>query len=66
MHWLSEHCTNDLSIVRPRLICIIPSWPVIVISVRPEIPSFLRDNLSFPFSLLLIVFNPLILINSVH
>ena len=66
MHWLSEHCTDDLSIGKPRLICIISFRPVIIVLVRLEIPPFLRDNLSFPFSLLLVVFDPLVLINLVH
>ena len=66
MHWLSEHCTNYLGIGRLSLTCIIPSRPVIIVSVQPEIPHFLRDNLSLPFSLLLVVFDPLVLINLVH
>ena len=66
MHWLSEHCTNYLGIGRPQLTYIVPSRPVIIISVRPEIPPFLRDNLSLPFSLLLVIFDPLVLINSVY
>ena len=42
------------------------SGPIIVISVRPEIPLMLRDNLSLPFPLLLVFLDPLILINTVH
>ena len=63
---LSKHCTNHLDIGRPRLSCMISSRPVIIVSVRPEIPHFLKDNLSLPFSLLLVIFDSLVLINSVH
>ena len=37
-----------------------------VVSVWPEIPHILKDNLSFPFPLLLVFLDPLILINTVH
>ena len=66
MHWLSEHCTNYLGIGRLCFTCIIPSWSVIIVSIQLEIPPLLRDNLSLPFSLLLVVLDPLVLINSVH
>ena len=66
MHWFSEYNLDHLIVICPWLLCIIPSRSVIVVSVRPKISSFLRDNLSFPFSLLLIVFYPFILVNSIH
>ena len=66
MHWLSEYSPDHLIVIWPWLLCIIPSRPVIIVSIQPKISSFLRDNLSFPFSLLLIVFYPLILVNSIH
>ena len=44
----------------------IPSKLVVVVSVRPEIPALLKDNLSLPLPLLLVFLNPFILINSVH
>ena len=66
MHWFSEYSSDRLIAIWPYLLCIIPSRPVIVVSVRPKISSFLRDNLSFPFSLLLIVFYPFILVHSIH
>ena len=44
----------------------IPPRPVIIVPIRPEIPFVLRDHLSLPLSLLLVLFNMLILINTVH
>ena len=44
-----------LSKIFPRLIVIVP--------VQPEIPPILGDQLSFSLSLLLILLDPLILIN---
>ena len=39
---------------------------VIVVMVRPEIPSILRDNLTLSLTLLLVLLNLLILINPIH
>ena len=66
MHWLSEYSLDHLIVIWPLLLYIISSWPVIVVFVRPKISSFLRDSLSFPLPLLLIVFYPFILVNSIH
>ena len=66
VYWFSEYCVNHLSGGRPQLPNKVSLRSVIVVSVRLEIPPFLRDNLNFPIPLLLIVFNPLVLINSVH
>ena len=61
-----EHCINRLSVDRPCLSYIIPSRPIVIISVRLEILSLLRDHLSLPFPLLLVVFDPFVLIDSVY
>ena len=66
LHYLSEHRVNRLRSHRPRLPSKIPSGFVIVVAVRPEIPPLLRDNLALPLALLLVLLDPLILINSVH
>ena len=66
MHWFPEHRVNCLSIGRPWLPSKVPSRSIVVVSVRPEIPHLLRDNLSFPFPLLLVFLNPFILVNLIH
>ena len=66
MHRFSEHSVYHLRSCRPRLPDKIPSKSVIIVEVRPEIPSLLRDNLTLSLALLLVLFNPLILINSIH
>ena len=66
MHQFSEYSSDHLIAIWPCLLCIIPSWLVIVVYVRAKISSFLRDSLSFPLPLLLVVFYPLILVNSIH
>ena len=66
VYWLSEHRVNHLSSGKPRMPSKVSSGPVTVVSVRPEIPPLLRDNLSLRFPLLLVLLKPLILINLVH
>ena len=66
MYWLSEHCINHLRSRRPRLPNKIPSGLVIIVSVRPEIPHVLRDNLSLSPPLLLVFLDPFIFVNTVH
>ena len=66
MHWFSEHNVNHLRSRKSRLSCKIPSGSVIVVSVQPEIPPLLRDNLTVPLALLLVFLDLLVLINSIH
>ena len=66
VYWFSEHLVNNLSNGRPRLLSKISLGPLIIVSVRLEIPPLLRNNLSLPFPLLLVFLNLLTLINSVH
>ena len=66
MHWFPKHRANHLSSSRPRLPNKVSSRPIIVVSVIPEIPHILRDNLCLPFRLLLVLLEPLILVNTVH
>ena len=70
VHRLSEYSSDYLAVIGYLLLSRIPSRPVIIIPVRPKFSPFLRDKLSFPFSLLLllllIIFNPFILIHSIH
>ena len=68
VHRLSEYSSDYLAVTGYLLLSIIPSRLVIIIPVRPKFSPFLRDKFSFPFSLLLllIIFNPFILIHSIH
>ena len=66
MHWLSEHGTYYLSSGRFRMSCKVSPRSVVIVPIQPEIPSILRDHFSFPLSLLLVLLNPLILLNTVH
>ena len=66
MHQFPEHRVSHLSIGRPLLPSKDTPRSVVVLSVRLEIPHFLRDNLSISFPLLLVFLNPLILVNPVH
>ena len=66
MCWLLEHRVNHLRSHRPKLHSKIPLGPVIIVSIQPEIPHVLRDNLSLSLPLLLVFLNPLVLVNMVH
>ena len=66
MYWISEHSIYHLRGCRLRLPSKIPTRSTIVVTVRPEIPPLLRDNLVLSLALLLVFFNPLVLINSIH
>ena len=66
VYQLLEHSTNYLSYSRYRMPHKISSRSVVIVFVRPKIPSDLRDHLSLPLSLLLVLLNPLILINAIH
>ena len=66
LYWLSEHRVNHLRSCRLRLPSEIPSRPIIIIFVLPEIPPILRDNLSLSFPLLLVFLNLLVFVNTVH
>ena len=66
MYWLPEHHVYHLRSYRPRLPSKIPSGPVIVVPVQLEIPHLLRDNLTLSFISLLVLLDPLILINPIY
>ena len=66
VYWLSEHSTDYLSSSRPRMPREISPRSVVIVPIQPKIPSILRDHFSFPLSLLLVLFDPLILINMIH
>ena len=66
MHRFSKHSINRLRSCRPRLPSKIPPGSVIVVTVQPEISYLLRDNLVLSLALLLVLFNPFILINPIY
>ena len=67
MYRVLKHSMYYLRIGGPRLPCKVSPWSVVVVkSIRPEIPSLLRDNFRFIFSQLLFFFNSFILVDSVH
>ena len=66
VHWFSEHNTDYLSISSSRVPSKISLRSVVIVPIRPEIPFILKDHFSFPFSLLLVLFKPLILVNTVY
>ena len=65
MHRLSKHPINHLSNSRSGVPSKIPLRLIIVVPIRPEIPSILGDYLSLPFSLLSVL-NPFVLINTIQ
>ena len=66
MHGFSEHSVNYLRSCKLILPSKIPYGSVIVVTVRPEIPHLLRDDLALSLTLLLVLFNLLILVNPIH
>ena len=66
LYRFSEHNIDCLNISRSRLPSEISLRPVVIVSVRPEIPPLVRDNLLFSFPLLLVFLNHFILINPVY
>ena len=51
MYWFSEHSTNSLCVGSSGLPYEISSRVVVVVSVKPEIPHLLRDNLLLSLTL---------------
>ena len=66
VYWLSEHSTDYLSSIRPRMPRNVSLRSVVIVPIQPEVPSILRDHFNFPLSLLLVLLDPLVLINTVH
>ena len=66
VYWFSEHRINHLRSHRPKLPSRISSGFIIVIAVRPKILHLLRDNLTLPLVLLLVLLNALILVYPIH
>ena len=66
MYWFSEHNIDSLCVGCSGLPYEISHGMVAVISVRPEIPHLLRDNLLFSLTLQLVFLYSFILIDLIH
>ena len=68
VHGFSEYNSNHLSGSWARMPSKISPRLAVVIPIRPKISSVLRNylSLSLSFSLLLVLFNSLMLINTIH
>ena len=66
MHRFTKHSIDHLRSCGSRLPNKIPSGSVIFVTVRSEIPPLLRDNLTLSLAFLLVLFNPLTLVNPIH
>ena len=66
MYWFSEHSIDSLCVDCSGLPYEISHRAVAVISVRPEIPPLLRDNLFFSLNLQLVFFYSFILFDPIH
>ena len=66
MYRFSEYSINSLCVSCSRLPYEISPQMVAIISVRPEIPHLLRDNLPFSFTLQLVFLHSFILIDPIH
>ena len=63
---LPEHRVNYLGNSVPSMSSKIFFGSIVIISLRPKVSSVRGDYLRLPLPLLLILFNPFILINSIH
>ena len=66
MYWFSEYSIDSLCVSCSGLPYEISYQAVAVISVRPEIPPLLRDNLLFSLTLQLVFLYSFILIDPIH
>ena len=66
MNRLLEHYTNHLHTRIPNLSSKIPHGSIFIISLRHEISLVKRSNLCLPFPLLLIIFDPIVLVKWIH
>ena len=66
MHWFSEYSPDVLRVGCLRLPCEISPRMTVGVSVQPEIPPLLRDNLLLSLALHLVFFYSLVLIDPIH
>ena len=66
MHRFSEYSPDILRVSCLRLPCEISPRVIVDVSIRPEIPTLLRDNLLLSLALHLVFFYSLLLIDPIH
>ena len=66
VHRLPKHSINYLGSSRPSMPRKISLRLIIVVPLQSKIPSVLRNYFNLPLSLMLILFDPFILINSIY
>ena len=66
LHWFSEYSLDILRVGCLRLPCKISPRATVGVSIRPEIPLLLRDNLLLSLALHLVFFYSLVLIDPIH
>ena len=66
MHRFSEYSPDVLRVGYLRLPCEISPRAIVDVSVRPKIPTLLRDNLFLSLALHLVFFYSLVLIDPIH
>ena len=66
MHWFSEFSPDVSHVAYLRLPYEVSRQTIVGISVRPEIPHLLRDNLLLSLALYLVFFYSVILIDLIH
>ena len=63
---LPKHCVNYLGSSVPNMCNKIFIRSIVIISLKPKVSLVRVNYLRYPLPLLLILFNPFILINSIH
>jgi len=66
MYGFLKHQANHRDVTLGRLIKKLPLWSVRAKFFRPSIPPFERENLGLPFTLNLIILDPLELIYAIY
>ena len=66
MYWFLKHSTDSLCVNCSVLPYEISSRAIVVVSVQPEIPPLLRDNLFLSLTLQLVFLYSFILVNPIH
>ena len=66
MHGFSEYSTHHMGGSRAKVPGKISPRSIAIVHIRPKIPPLLGDHLSLSLSLLLILFDPFVLADTIH